>query len=334
MNLENENMDDLITDYLSKGLERDERRRLKTWMEESDDHRWHFLQMREVWFSSAGAGEDARFDKDRAFRRFIRQIAVEKRGSLCYLRRAVRYAAILLCAASVAAASYYLGSEKVKSRFADIVMEAPAGSRSKLLLPDGTSVWLNAGSKLTYSQGFGVSDRKISLTGEGYFEVVKNEKLPFRVSTNELCVDVLGTKFNFRNYPDDREAWVALLEGSIGLEDRVNRGTYHYLKPNGKATLDKDSKKLTISSLQAHKTSRWVDGHLFFDEELLPDIVRELERSYHVNITIADESLKDFRFYGDFERTSLTIEEVMKLLCATGKMTYTVTDKTIVLKTK
>lgn len=102
-------------------------------------------------------------------------------------------------------------------------MEAPLGSRTKLTLPDGTLVWLNAGSRITYSQGFGVGNRKIELIGEGYFEVKRNEEVPFLVKTNSLLVKVLGTKFNFRDYPDDAEAIVSLSEGKVALNNLLKK---------------------------------------------------------------------------------------------------------------
>ena len=86
------------------------------------------------------------------------------------------------------------GRSECKDTFADISVEAPLGSRTKLYLPDGTLVWLNAGSRMTYSQGFGVDNRKVELEGEGYFEVQRNEKLPFFVKTKDLQFAGIGNK--------------------------------------------------------------------------------------------------------------------------------------------
>lgn len=99
----------------------------------------------------------------------------------------------------VSTISYWWGEHRLQRRFADIVVEAPLVGKTRLILPDSTLVWLNAGSKISYSQGFGVKDRHLQLNGEGYFEVRKDVKLPFDVKTRKLNVTVLGTKFNFRN---------------------------------------------------------------------------------------------------------------------------------------
>lgn len=117
-----------------------------------------------------------------------------------------------------------------------ITVEAPYGSKTKLYLPDGTLVWLNAGSKMSYAQDFGINERSLNLSGEAYFEVTRNEEIPFKVHTEELDVKVLGTKFNFRNYKDDLEAKVCLLEGKVALNTRQKETILH---PDQQALLDK-----------------------------------------------------------------------------------------------
>jgi ferric-dicitrate binding protein FerR (iron transport regulator) len=254
--------------------------------------------------------------------------ATRRRHSRRIWWQAAAAAAVLV---GVSYASFRQGGEQVKSRFANIEVEAPLGSRTKTYLPDGTLVWLNAGSKITYSQGFGVSDRKVQLSGEAYFEVVRNEKLPFGVSTNELLVDVLGTKFNFCNYPDDQEASVGLLEGRVLASNQLKMGEQAELMPNQQAFLNKKSGDMRIASASAQHTAEWTSGYLFFDEVLLPDIVKELERSYNVHIAITHPDLEQLRFYGSFVRKELNIEEVLDILASTGKIKYSINGKEISL---
>ena len=102
----------------------------------------------------------------------------------------------------------------------------------------------------------------------------------------------------------------------------MNIGNKNILKPNERALLNKQTGKMEIESVTASNASEWTDGYLFFNEELLPDIVRELERSYNVKIQLADTTLNSFRFYGNFTRREQTIEEVMEVLSSTGKIKY------------
>ena len=226
------------------------------------------------------------------------------------------------------------GTEQVKKQFAEMVVEAPLGSKTRLYLPDGTLVWLNAGSTITYSQGFGVEERKLKLSGEGYFEVTRNKQLPFEITTKELQLRVLGTKFNFRNYPEDEEVSVSLLEGKVSLRNYLKNDALCYLEPDQKAILNKKNGKLMVSASEARYTAEWTNGFLFFDEELLPDIIKELERSYNVKIYIEDESLKTFRFYGNFVRKEQTIQEILEMLASTGKLEYKIEGKTVRLSSR
>lgn len=111
---------------------------------------------------------------------------------------------------------------------------------------------------------------------------------------------MLGTKFNFRDYPEDHEVVVSLLEGKVGLNNLLREEKEAVLSPDERAVLNKANGLLTVESVTASNASQWTDGYLFFDEELLPDIAKELERSYNVKIHIANDSLKTFRFYGNF----------------------------------
>ena len=215
-----------------------------------------------------------------------------------------------------------------------MVVEAPLGSKTRLYLPDGTLVWLNAGSTITYSQGFGVEERKLKLSGEGYFEVTRNKQLPFEITTKELQLKVLGTKFNFRNYPEDEEVSVSLLEGKVCLRNYLKNDALCYLEPDQKAILNKKNGKLMVSASEARYTAEWTNGFLFFDEELLPDIIKELERSYNVKIHLEDNSLETFRFYGNFVRKEQTIQEILEMLASTGKLEYRINERDIYLSAK
>ena len=227
--------------------------------------------------------------------------------------------------------NYWQGEVNVKDTFADISVEAPLGSKTKLYLPDGTLVWLNAGSRMTYSQGFGVDNRKVELEGEGYFEVKRNEKVPFFVKTKDLQLQVLGTKFNFRDYPEDHEVIVSLLEGKVELNNLLRKEKEAVLAPDERAVLNKANGLLKVESVTASNASQWTDGYLFFDEELLPDIAKKLERSYNVKIHIANDSLKTFRFYGNFVRREQSIQEVLEALASTEKMQYKIEERNITI---
>lgn len=336
MEEENKHIDELIANYLTEGLDKNALDELKTWIAASAENQQYFIRQREIWFSAVSREAASVYDKDKAFENFRNRVESQKeiqstsrRGfSLSALWR---YAAVVAIIIAVGCISYWQGEVNVKDTFADISVEAPLGSKTKLYLPDGILVWLNAGSRMTYSQGFGVDNRKVELEGEGYFEVKRNEKIPFFVKTKDLQLQVLGTKFNFRDYPEDHEVVVSLLEGKVGLNNLLREEKEAVLSPDERAVLNKANGLLTVESVTASNASQWTDGYLFFDEELLPDIAKELERSYNVKIHIANDSLKTFRFYGNFVRREQNIQEVLEALASTEKMQYKIEERNITI---
>lgn len=288
----------------------------------------------ELWVSSAVADDTQQYDVDQAFERFRKRTGLDQSGRQSYKwYRTWSVAAVaIVLLGLITVTAYWQGSRQIQSNFSDIVVEAPLGSKTKLTLPDGSTVWLNAGSKMVYSQGFGVSDRRLAFQGEGYFEVEKNDEMPFLVQTHNVNVTVVGTKFNFRNYPEDEEAVVELLEGKVALENQLKEEAVRYLSPNEKMVLHKATGEMDITSTKVKEATLWTENILLFDEDLLPDIVRELERSYHVQIEIENEDLKQTRFYGQFNQLEQNIYDVLDMLSETGKLKYHEEGKVIYLK--
>ena len=288
----------------------------------------------EIWFSSVSKESLAKYDKDTAYAAFKKRVAeagTQQKAKSFRLGWIKYAAAVLLMVVTVGYLSYKGGQNDIQSSFGDIVIATPQGSRTQLSLPDGSKVWLNAGSSISYSQGFGYIDRLVNLVGEGYFEVAHNEKLPLSVVSENVCVKVLGTKFNFRDYPTDAEAIVSLTEGSVAMCSKKNPDEGQLLKPGQRATVDKESGRIRVESYEVANSMKWTNGRLLFDGEPLPDIVKTLERSYNVKITIADCNLRKLRFYGDFIRQEQTLVEVLDALESTGKLRYERNGKNVTL---
>lgn len=287
----------------------------------------------ELWFSALAANDSYVYNVDKAFDRFVSRTR-QRRHKTFHMPKIVYGAAAVILLLIASTVSYWWGGQQLQNQFADILVEAPLGAKTKLVLPDSTLVWLNAGSKIVYSQGFGVKDRHLQLNGEAYFEVRKNEKLPFDVMTKELNVKVLGTKFNFRNYEEDEEVTVNLLEGKVQLENYVKKMGISYLSPSEKVTLNKLTGEMVISRAEVKNAKEWTNDGLFFDEMPLSDIVKELNRSYNVKIRIVDKQLSHNRFYALFNRKEQTIYNVLDIITATNQVKYKVEGDSILLYAK
>lgn len=324
----------LITDYLSGHLDPAELDELKVWIASSPENAAYFSAMRELWFSAYHESESTQFDAVQGFRLFKERISKQRqlhqpradRRSF-QLWSLLKYAAILVLIFSVGIISYKKGEVSVKNIFADITIEAPAGSRTKLYLPDSTLVWLNAGSKIVYSQGYGVDNRKVKLNGEAYFEVVRNEQLPFYVTSPSLQIHVLGTVFNFRDYETDSKVTVSLLQGKVSMNNLLREEKEEILLPNQRMILDKAGGPMRIEETVATNAARWTRGYMFFDEEPLPLILHKIEKAFDIHITIANESLKDLRFYGEFNPEKQSIRDFLETLSFTNSIRYKFTDE-------
>ena len=340
MNQENtyNNIDQLIVSYLSGQIEPADLEKLGEWVDQSVENKKYFNRKQEIWMAALQI-DSKHFESQKAYQRFLnhtenhseQHIKIKRKP---YLRTIWYGAAVILLLIGVSSISYWQGSEKLKTQFTDITVEAPFGSQIKMYLPDGTLVWLNSGSQMSYSQGFGVGDRNVSLMGEAYFEVTKNEKIAFTVTANELTTQVLGTKFNFKNYEDDDEASVSLIEGNVSVNNNVRKNNKVNLQPNQKVFLNKRTGEMRVSATNAKQNVEWTNGNLSFDEEILPDIIKELERNYNVKITLLDDSLKTFRFYATFAKKDCSIEDILDMLAATGKIKYKINNKEIELSAK
>lgn len=287
-------------------------------------------QREELWFSALAADDSHVYDAEKAFSRFQRRTRRKQASRFRIPVVLYRVAAVVLILVACGI-SYWQGGSRMQDRFTDIVVEAPLGSKSKLTLPDGSLVWLNAGSRIVYSQGFGVKDRHLTLHGEAYFEVTKNKDLPFDVRTKEINVTVLGTKFNFRNYDEDEEVVVNLLEGRVQLDNHLRDIEARFLAPSEKMILNKHTGEMLISKAKVANAKEWMNDRLFFDEMCLVDIVKELERSYNERIIIEGEGLKERRFYALFNTREQTIRDVLDIMRETGKLQYKIEGDSILL---
>lgn len=328
-------IDELISTFLAEGLEANALEELKTWIAESEENRVYFMKCQEIWFSAVQEHGGEYYDQEKAFERFEKRVErqkAEKRKAKIFVWRSLyKYAAVILLLGFISYFSYQKGGDNLRNALAEIEVEAPAGSQTRLHLPDGTTVLLNSDSRITYAQDFGVNSREVTLQGEGYFEVAHNQKIPFYVRTEDVQVRVLGTKFNFRDYPEDGEVVVSLIEGKVALKNKIRQEADLVLMPDEQMVLDKKEKVMKKESMNAQAVLQWAEGCLSFDETPLLEVAKILERSYDIEIEFTEESLKELRFYGNFNRTKQGINDILNALSATGKVHYTLKGEKIVL---
>ena len=200
-----------------------------------------------------------------------------------------------------------------------------------ILLPDQTEVVLNRYSSLTYPQRFKGKTREVRLTGEGYFKVTKDAAHPFKVNTEALDVEVLGTDFNVEAYPKSPVIKTTLLEGSVAVNLTEGRARTLMLNPNESAVYDKSNQSLIKQTEEnASGEVAWQDGTLLFRNTALHEIMQQLSNAFNVNIQIKDSTIKDYHMTATFSNRE-SLDEILSLLSSNKKFNYTSKQNAIII---
>jgi len=216
-------------------------------------------------------------------------------------------AAILLLIAGTWIISYKSFIQKSDSKQELFVQ---AGQHAKIILPDGSIVWLNANSHLIYPSIF-LKERKVKLIGEGYFKVTHDSKRPFVVSTEKMDIKDLGTEFDVQAYTKSSSNSVYLVEGKVKVDFKHFNSKSKYMKKNQQLWLE--DKKVYVNDSPNPDYLLWKDGIYTFENETLKSIVKKLELYFNTKIIILDESLKNNRYTGKF-RSEDGVLEILRIM--------------------
>jgi len=205
----------------------------------------------------------------------------------------------------------------------DLEVKAPAGSQMHIELGDGTKVFLNHGSKLKYPYRFEGDNRKVFLTGEAYFEVAHNSKVPFIVGTNRMDVKATGTAFNVSAYADDDAVATTLVEGTVILYDRKSNCEIKALTPGECLKFNLQKNSFTLETENTVKYTAWKDGLLVFKNDNVEDVAKKLARWYNIEVEITNKKIKAYPFTATF--TDETLPQVLELLSLVTPVSYQLT---------
>lgn len=205
---------------------------------------------------------------------------------------------------------------------------ASAKEQKQITLADGTIVWLNAESKIVVSDKYNNTERRISLYGEAFFDVVKNKNKPFIVETaSGIKVKVLGTTFNVKSYSTEKNMETTLVTGKVELYDQKEITPLLTLSPKQKATFSKKEKQLSVAEVSTENITSWKSGKLIFDKTPLAEFALNIERWYGVKVIIASNSFKDYAFSGEIDKNN-TIEDIIRILKVSSNLNCSFNEKT------
>ena len=231
------------------------------------------------------------------------------RPKLSFLHYWQQIAAILLLPLLIVSAYLYL---KPASQIAETYQElfTPYGTWSVVNLPDGSKVWLNAGSSLKYPTQFNDKQRVVSMQGEAYFEVESDKEHPFIVKTKELTVEATGTAFNVNAYTSDNVTAVTLVKGKVAVT--LDKKKTISLSPGEKIDYNLATALYNVNKTNTYKWCSWKDGVLIFRDDPLEYVFKRLGQTYNVEFILKDAELGKYSYKATFEGESLN--EILRLL--------------------
>lgn len=365
----------LINRYLGDKCTKEEEYRLYELLSKSENE----LSFKEILLSYLNKLADEKDDKQAidfektysAINKKIKETQIrEFEKQLLHRKDRIRkFSRLVIAGSSIAAVfiiAFFLGSLSGNSKEAPGIISAsaeynefraPIGSKSEILLSDGTEVTLNAGSSLKYNNDYNSLNRDLILKGEAYFKVARNKELPLIVSTANLDIKATGTEFNVKAYLEEGTVETTLIEGEVEIVEKgvTEKNQTLVLKPNQKAIYTNKSDQLTLENIRkieplavkpaeiisekllvSPKTDTdqaiaWTKNQLIIKGENLETLCVKLQRKYDVKFVFNDEQAKEFRFNGTLQDE--TFEQVMEAIKLTAPIDYSVDGKTVFLKT-
>lgn len=352
----------LIAGYITNDLDNKDLEILKKWLNRSTENKEHFEQVKASWyiseqpFSIGKDGVDEKWNNLKKRLELTKTKKIQDNRTTSILPLFTRIAAAIAFFLIGAGITYFVTQKNIVFKPAETEFIVPLGSKSMIKLPDGSSVWLNAGSRIKYNSGFMTDNvRQVELTGEGYFDVKTNPQRPFIVKANNLNITAHGTSFNVKAYPSDKKVVTTLVEGKVEIKGKGidNKEFAINMKPKQKVTYY-TNKKLTkqvknkpkkeketivktkespsVEKINAPITrdtdvktelyTSWKDKRWIIEQEEFSDLRIMLERRYNVSIEVDSPGLDSYWFSGTIENE--TIEQVFKIIRLTIPLSYTI----------
>jgi len=295
---------ELLHRYFAGETSEKEEKQVMDWAESSPENYQTYLKERK-WWDALLVNPDWRFAS---------QTEKKKKTVNIWMISTVAASIALLFALSL----WFIPEDQPEEKWQSIWV--PPGQRAQVTLDDGTSVWLNSRSTLTYPTSFISEKRVVKLNGEGYFDVEKDTKHPFIVQTNKYNVEVLGTSFNVLAYADHELFETSLLNGSVKINPISNDASPILLKPNEEAYETKG--RLFVKPIDNPDHFRWREGLICLDDERFEDLVKKFSLYFDIKITIQNPKLLDLRRTGKF-RHSDGVEYALNVLQTEMLFSYT-----------
>jgi transmembrane sensor len=318
---------ELLPSYFKGTLDFKEKERVEKWKEASEENRQLLADSFHVWEGIDQLSRMRKYNPKKAIQYLNKRITLQKRTTIFEIFQKV--AAVIVLPLIIATIYFVIDNNSVPEKYtAWHTLETPPGIHSEFILPDSTKVHLNSNTIFSYPIAFNDNIREVQLSGEAYFEVSENNKVPFVVNAGKINIEVTGTEFQATNYPSENLTEIVLVKGSIKLFQGDFRGTkrdIYKLHPREMALWEADDPEMIIESVNIKKYIAWKNGILMFRDDPMPEVVRKLNRWFNVNIQLIGPEIKDYAYTATFESESLL--QILDLLKISAPIEYTIKQR-------
>lgn len=309
-----------LTGYLNGELTIEESNDIKAWFNQSDEGRKELEHLEIIWGLVDRLSQMEKINKQNAKIKVDSRTSSPKKSWKTFLQSFQKAAAILILPILLFSAYLYFG--KATEGTTEQEFFATYGTRTTLVLPDGSKVWLNSGSKLRYERDFNRKNRTVFLTGEAFFDVTANKSKPFDVVTGLFTVRAIGTAFNVFSYKNNE--FETSLEEGVSQVYRSGRNDQDKqiirMIPGQRVVFDEKQAKLILSEGDVSQFSTWREGKLTFKNVPMNEVIMKLERWFNIDIELNDSSLLQYRYTAVFEHE--TIQQTMEMLRFSSPIEY------------
>ncbi len=367
--MKDKSIDDLVLKSFQGKADEKDYETIRKWLKSDRSNLEYYREIRDSWIAAGIATNQNEYNCEKAWRRISRRTGIKWFGAPWIQSGWEKIAAVIIFAFVLGGLGYYYYYHSQNDFFIEreYIVKTPPGSRTFLVLPDSTSVWLNAGSTLRYPADYNITERSVHLTGEAYFIVESVSNLPFRVYADDIVINALGTEFNVKAYPGEDQVETTLVSGLVTLEWETPDGEVEeiLLEPGHKAyftvgdpitdlidipeiiegevdgiikesndrssTPDQSSDRFIVrEDVNTEVYTSWKDNRLIFERKKMVDVAVILERMYDVDITFKDAYLKGYHLSGSLELK--TFEQLLEAIRLTIPLDYSIDNRDVFLK--
>lgn len=317
-----------IIKYLSNNCTGEECEELLKWVEASEENKKLFADLKNTYtITGIASSENQDIDINQSFTTLKHKISERPRRSLSNAWKIA--ASVLITVGLTTFLTYFIWN--TPAEIAIHQLSVPSGQQAQLTLSDGTKIWLNSKSKLTYPGTFEGNKREVTLEGEGYFQVSHNPKKPFIVKTSHLDIKVLGTSFNVTSYNDEENISLALETGSVSISEKGSTTIAAKLKPNDLAIYSKTKKELALAIADTDVYKSWLKGQFKFRNLSFEDISKRLGRNFNVNFIFESEEIKQIKYNGSFYNYE-PLNQILKIMQTNSAFRYKIDKDKVFIK--